>query len=379
MLETFKSGKFKSLLPYFLFALAVIGAYKAINEIGFFASGIRQLWSIITPFFYGFLLAYILNIPFSGLQKLIGKIKLKFINKRKKTISLVITYLFFAMILFLFTYLVIPYIHKIVSFFIGNLQVYYERTLQFIIYVNSLNIPGIHISPDGVLMVLQNMFQDINVEDLLASFNVLLSVPSAIFIVFLTFISSVYILIEKEKFKTFICRLLNGFAPSKVSSAIIEYTGRLNNNFRRYIFVQTIDGLILGSIVTIQLFLFRSPYFLILGLLLGILNYIPYFGSIIGTLIAVIVIMFTQGIAIGAIAAVVLFITQQIDGNIIQPKLMGGSFSLSPFLIILSVTIGGAFAGVFGMISAIPVVAILKDIMENIIAYREKQKTENSA
>jgi predicted PurR-regulated permease PerM len=108
--------------------------------------------------------------------------------------------------------------------------------------------------------------------------------------------------------------------------------------------------------------------------MLGILNYVPYFGSIIGSIIAIIIVTFTQGLTPGIITAVVLLITQQIDGNIIQPKLMGGSFSMSPLLIIISVTVGGAFAGILGMIIAIPIVAVLKDALEDLINYREQQQ-----
>ena len=377
MSDTTRLKKFKSLLPYFLLAVAVIIVHRVISDIAFFINGIKQLWSIITPFFYGFLLAFIINIPFGGLQNLIGKIKFKFINKRKKPLSLIISYILFLLILFLVMYFGIPYIIKIISFFIENLNSYYERAQQFFHYVNNLELFDIYISADTILAIIQNQFRNLSIEDLRSPINIVFGVPTAIFTMFLTFISSIYILIEKEKFKKFLCRMLMVFTAQKISSAVIEYTGRLNKNLKRYIFVQTIDGLILGSIVTLQLFLFRSPYFLILGIILGILNYIPYFGSIIGTIIAVIVVTFTQGLAIGALAAVVLFITQQIDGNIIQPKLMGGSFSISPFLVIVSVTTGGALAGVLGMIIAIPVIAILKDILENIIVHCEKNKDKS--
>ena len=107
--------------------------------------------------------------------------------------------------------------------------------------------------------------------------------------------------------------------------------------------------------------------------MLGIVNYIPYFGSIFGTLITIVVVAFTQGLTMGIAAAVTLLILQQLDANFIQPKLMGGSFSISPLLIIISITIGGAAAGVFGMIVAIPIVAVLKDILENAIQYHEKK------
>jgi len=130
--------------------------------------------------------------------------------------------------------------------------------------------------------------------------------------------------------------------------------------------------------VTIELFILGSPYFLILGILLGVLNYIPYFGSIIGCFIAIAVVAFTQSIGMAALAAALLLVTQQIDGNIIQPRLMSGSFSLSPLLVIISITIGGAFAGMLGMIIAIPVVAVLKDMLESIIEYFERKKPEHA-
>ena len=370
-----KPGKLKSLLPYFLFAVAIIGAYKVITEISFFINGITQLWGIITPFFYGFLLAYILNLPFSGLNRLFGKIK--FIRRIKKPLSIIITYLLFILALLLIIYLLIPYIFQTVSFFITNFPSYYERTLQLIDYVNNLKLLGIYISTDGILAMLHEAIQNLNIENLSSSINTVFGgLTSAIFTSVLAFISSIYVLIEKEKIKEFFNRLLNVFLPARISNATIEYAKKLNNNFRQYIFTQTIDGLILGSIVTIQLLIMGSPFAFILGLMLGIINYIPYFGSIFGSIIAIIVVTFTQGLTMGAIAAVVILITQQIDGNVIQPKLMGGSFSLSPFLVIVSISIGGAAAGVLGMIAAIPIVAVLKDMLESIMAHCERKKSE---
>ena len=83
---------------------------------------------------------------------------------------------------------------------------------------------------------------------------------------------------------------------------------------------------------------------------------------------------FTQGFGTAAFAGVTLLITQQIDGNVIQPKLMGGSFSLSPLLVVISIIFGGAIAGILGMIAAIPIVSVLKDILDKIILYYEQKK-----
>ena len=274
-------------------------------------------------------------------------------------------------------YLIIPYIYRVIAIFIADLPAYYERVLGAIDYVNDLDLFGLYISAEMIITTLQDIFQNFSVDNVTSSINTLFGgVASTMFTSILALISSIYILIEKEKFKDFLGRLFMAFLPDKTCNNIMEYAGKLNRSFKRYIYVQTIDGLILGSIVTLQLFIMRSPYFLVLGIILGIINYIPYFGSIIGSIFAVIIVIFTQGLAMGAIAAVILLITQQIDGNVIQPKLMSGSFSLSPLLVIISISIGGAVAGVFGMITAIPIIAVIKDIFENIINHYKRKKME---
>ncbi|MCL2382125.1 MAG: AI-2E family transporter [Treponema sp.] len=379
MPETIKS-KFKPLLPYFLFAIAVIIAYRVITETGFLAAAVGVVWAIVTPFFYGFLLAYIINVPYSGIQHLLQKSGVAFIGRKKKLCGGILTLMFFSLLLFLILRLLVPYVHGMASFFITNLPVYLGRVQQYFSQLDNLEtlanleLFGISISTEGILAFLHERLQNISLENLAAPINALLGVPMAIFTAVLAFISAIYILIEKDKFKAFLCRLSLAFVPTNAHNAIMKYGQRLNHNFKRYIYVQTVDGLILGAIVTLQLLLLRSPYALILGLILGIINYIPYFGSIIGTLFAIVIVAFTQGLGVAAIAAVLLLVTQQIDGNIIQPKLMGGSFSLSPLLIIISITIGGAIAGILGMIAAIPIVAVLKDMLEGILSYHEQKK-----
>jgi len=372
--KNIEPGSFKMLLPYFLLAVAVIIAFQIITNFGFVLGIIRRIWGIITPFFYGFLLAYIVNIPFGGIKRLLGRAKWKFIKKRRVSISLLITFSLMIVLLILVLNLVIPAIINSITFFILNIPVYYQSIMQYIDYLNNLEFFDIYISTDRITTVIQDMLQTFNLENMLLSLNVLRAVPAAIFTGFLAFISSIYILIEKDKFQIFIRRLLRIFLPVQVCEAIIEHTDKLNSNFKQYIKVQTIDGLILGSIVTVQLMIMGSPFAPVLGVLLGVLNYIPYFGSIVATIIAIIVVAFTQNLTMALIATVVLVITQQIDANVIQPKLMGKSFSFSPLLVIISVTVGGAIAGVLGMIAAIPIVAGLKDILETISIYYEKKK-----
>ena len=379
-MNRFRSKNFKTLFPYFLLALAIMGAFQLINQFRWFLDILGTIWGIITPFFYGFLLAYVLNIPRGAIEKLLHKSKVNFIIRRKRGFSVLLIFILFALLFAAILNWAIPAIVQNISLFITNFPTHYENVLRLIDSFNELDLFGIHISTGELSTMFTDMFQGFSLDNLASPLNALVEVSSAIFsgffVGFLTFISSIYILVEKDKFKAFLSRLLGIFTSAGVNRAIIKYAANLNKNFKRYIYTQTLDGCILGTAAAIALHIMGSPYALVLGIMLGIVNYIPYFGSIFGTLVSVIVVAFTQGLGMGAIAALVLFIIQQLDGNVLQPRLMGTSFSISPLLIIISVTVGGAVAGILGMIAAIPIVAVLKDILESIVEHFEAKKAD---
>jgi len=366
--------KLISLIPYFLFALAVIIAYRISSELSFFADFIRTAWGVILPFFYGFILAYLVNIPSSGLRKLLGKSKNKFINKYRNLLSIFVVFVILIIIVIVILNLVIPAIVDSITFFIINIPVYWEGAVQLIHHINSLDLFGLYISDEFIYAQLANALGVIRIENLLNPIAAIMGLGTTLVNGVIVFFSSIYIIVEKDKFKAVIRRLVRIFATPTAGIAFLEIFSRLNKYFRQYIRTQTIDGIILGSMATILLFLIGSPFALVLGIMLGVVNYIPYFGSIFGSLIAIIVVIFTQGATMGVVAAVSLLIIQQIDANFIQPRLMGGSFSLSPLLVIISITIGGAIAGILGMLVAIPIVAVVKDIFDSIIVYYENKK-----
>jgi len=381
--ESQKSKKYRALLPYFLFALAVIVAHRIVSELGFVVNAIGRALDIISPFFYGFLAAYILNIPCSSIQRLFAKVKINFIRKRQRVLSILSVFILLFFLIALGLNLVIPTIVNSISFFIENVPSYWERIVHVVAYINNMEFFGrrlnINISSDAIFNMIGNFFGYIGFENLSRPLSVIMDAGATVFSGFIAFIASIYILFEKDKFKEFLRRLFRAIASHAVYTVVLDHASRLNNNFRQYIRTQTIDGIILGTLMIIVLLIMGSPYALVLGIMLGIVNYIPYFGSIFGTLVAVIVVAFTQGLTMGLISAAILFTIQQIDGNVIQPKLMSGSFSLSPLLVIISITIGGAIAGIFGMLVAIPIVAVLKDILDSVIAHWERKKLEQSA
>ena len=371
--------KIKSLMPYFLLAVAIIVANRAISELDRIAGAISVFWGIVLPFFYGFVAAYIFNIPCGSIQKLLSKSKNNFILKRKKVLSIVIVLLLFLGIISLALSFVIPALVDSVSLFVASVPEIFANIMQFIEGTDDIEILGFTINISNILHQIQYFLADLSLGDLvLPSLGAIIDASTTIFggvfTLAIAFISAIYILFEKDKFKQFVDRFLRILTPQIVYRNIIKYAHSLNHSFRQYVRTQTIDGVILGGIATIVLAILGSPYFLILGIMLGVVNYIPYFGSIFGTLVACLVVAFTQGLSTGLIAAGILFVVQQIDANVIQPKLMSGSFSLSPLLVIISITVGGSLAGIFGMLIAIPIVAVLEQMLSDFMEYIEKRR-----
>ena len=130
--------------------------------------------------------------------------------------------------------------------------------------------------------------------------------------------------------------------------------------------------------MSIALSIIGVRYGILLGCMIGLLNVIPYFGAIIGVAVACIITIFTGGIEQAIIMLIVAIVLQQIDANIIGPHILGEGLKVSPILIIFAVTVGGAFFGVFGMFLAVPVVAIIKIILEDYIEFKiEQRKAKN--
>ncbi|MCL2752878.1 MAG: AI-2E family transporter [Defluviitaleaceae bacterium] len=365
--------KTKQLIPFFFLAVAIIVAYRVISSLDVFANAISWVWGVISPFFYGFLVAYIINIPCGSVQRLLNRSTNRFIIHRQRGLSVIIVLLAFLGIIALALSFIIPTVVDSILFFIDNLDMYWEGVVAFIDNLNSFGIFE-DLDPQIIWTALGNVFADFSLETLERPWNAVMGFGNALFGGVIAFISSMYILVEKDKIKAFAGNLFRIFASKNTAQVTHEATFRLNKYFRQYIKTQTVDGLILGTMATIAMFFMGSPFALVLGIMLGVFNYIPMFGSIVATAIAILVIGFTQGFTMGAISAAVLIGIQQIDVHFIQPRLLGSSFKLSPLLVIISIIVGGAIAGMLGMILAIPVVALLKDIFDSTMAYYEQKK-----
>ena len=188
-----------------------------------------------------------------------------------------------------------------------------------------------------------------------------------IFDLFVTIIVSIYLLLERTEILNFAKKLISSIFKSNVTKKINNYFRKTNEIFYKFIYSQVLDAFIIGILISIALSIMNVKYAVLLGLMIGIFNIIPYFGAIVASVIAIIITIFTGGFGQAVIMAIVVIILQQIDANIINPKIVGSSLKLSPILIIFAVTVGGAYFGILGMFLSVPIVAIIKILVLDYI------------
>ena len=366
----------KKLFPFFLLAVSVIVAYQVITNLDTVLGWLQTFLSILQPFFAGFIIAYILNIPCQLLTRLFQKSRNRAVRRLAKAFSIGIIY---AVVLFLIVIILskaVPALSKSIGNFIINAEVYQRNMNDFVGRLSQQLNLDINLDSLFKTLSVENIVDFLTLENIQTSINAVMGVSSGILNAALALISSIYFLLEAESFCKFAMRLLGIFIPPKPLGLFMKYVRNVNSYFKTFLRCQIIDACIIGTVASVGLWIIGSQYFQILGPMIGIFNLIPYFGSIIASLLAVVIIAFTEGMMPAVITAIFLIIMQQLDGNLLQPRLLGGSLSLSPLLIIIGITVGGAFWGVLGMIIAVPIITVLKNILDDFISYQEKSKNK---
>ena len=370
-----KSNNIKKWLYWFSLAVAVIVIYKFLDNFTAIGEFLSNLIGILMPFIMGILIAYILYIPCKKIEECFKNTKLKILKKKSRTLSIFTCYLILAIILFILINVILPPIIVSVGDLLNNLPGYYSGLTNF---VNSL--------PEDATLQKLNLQEIINqissidlakylsIESITRYIKGAISVASGIFDVFVTLIISIYTLAEREKILGFLKRVGLALFKEDTYKVVSKYFKRTNEIFFNFISGQIIDAVIVGVITTIAMAIMKVKYAALLGFMIGLFNLIPFFGAIVAVAIAIFITICTGGISKAIWLAIVVIILQQIDANIINPKILGDKLKISPILVIFSVAFAGAYFGVLGMFLAVPVIAMLKLIINDYLEYKQEKR-----
>lgn len=368
-------GTITKWIYWFLFAVAIILVYKTVDSFTEIKAWIANFFSVISPFLGGILIAYLLYIPCKKVEQLIQKIKIKPIQKRARTISVLCIYLFVTILLIVSFRFILPSIIQSIIDLVGNFQEYYKQTM-----IQLEQMPEDTILHQPIIKeILENISnidlkEWININKLTEYAEGAIQVASSIFTIFVTIIVSVYILIERKRILDFLRKLATAIFQKETYKSLGHYFDRTNEIFFKFLASQILDAIIVGIITSIAMSIMGVKYAVLLGCMIGICNLIPYFGAIVAVIIAILITILTGGIGQAILMAIVVTILQQIDANIINPKIVGNSLKISPLLVIFAVTIGGAYFGVLGMFLAVPIIAVLKLVVNDYIDLKNRKK-----
>ncbi len=369
-------GKLTKWLYWFLFALAVILVYKTLDNFSAIGNWIANLIDVLMPFVIGLLIAYLLYIPCRKLESIYRKSKkLKIISKRARGLSILTVYIIIIIILIVAINYLLPIVANSIIDLVSNIQGYYNSLM-----INIDNLPDDSIFKNEIVLdaiegiKTIDLKQYINMSKLAEYAKGAIDFAGRIIDFFVAIIVSIYLLLERREILEFIKKLGRAILNKRAYRNFGKYFDRTNSIFFNFLAGQLLDGLIIGIITSIAMLILGVKYAISLGFMIGIFNLIPYFGAIIAVIIAAIITLLTGGLWQTVIMVIVLIILQQIDANIINPKILGNSLKISPLLVIFAVSVGGAYFGFWGMFLSVPVIAVIKLVLTDYIEYKNRIK-----
>lgn len=363
-----KSGSnFKKFwLPLFLFAVAIIIFYKVVDRLPQVFSAILDVLGVISPFIGGLIIAFVLYKPVFKLEKLLLKSKKTFLKNHARGISVLGSYCSLILILTLILYLLLPRIFSSAMSLVQNLPTYYDSAVE---YVKTLS------GEDGKIFGfdVNKILSSLSVSNILSYFDLsavgkyageIFSATGTIIDVFMAFVVSVYVLLGRNHLVKVARKILSMVLTKEKVEKLGRYSIRISDIFYSYIYSQLIDAVIVCVLCFIIFSIIGIPYGSLLAILMGLCNMIPYFGAIIGGGVTVIVTLITSGNFLKAIIVLAcIIVVQQVDANLLQPKIVADSVGLKPIYVLLAIMIGSGLFGFVGMLICVPVMAVIRMII----------------
>ena len=377
-MEEIKQG-WKKRISWLLIALTVVIVYKMLDNFSNVTEWFGTFFRILKPFFAGLLISYILFMPCKKIENALSKSKLKFVKKKARGLSVIATYIIFVLIMVIIINCIFPVLKESVVELVSNIPGYYETLVN-----KYKELPEDSVLKNDVIKdkmtelsnIDMKQFLSINNEKIIEYVKNIINIFSGIFDVFVSIIVSVYILLQRTAIMKFLRRFARAVFKKNTYEAVNKYFTKANEVFFTFISSQLLDAVIVGILTTVAMLIIKVKYAPLIGFTIGLFNMIPYIGAIVAVGIGILITFITGGLGKAIAMAIVVIILQQIDANIINPKIIGVSLEISPLLVIFAVTVGGAYFGILGMFLGVPIAVVTKTVLNDWIDSKNKFRDE---
>lgn len=385
---------------YFLAAAGLVVLYCLLQKLSVAGVAVKWVLGILSPIFVGFIIAFVLNIPMRGLEKLWDSCELgikNFIEKKRKKKSgkavqigrvselvrrpfcLLLAIAVIVAILVAVVNLILPELGKAIMLLVEGVPEWLEKAMKWcmqyaeeypFIYdaIMELNIDW-QTTARGLLSLIGTGTVGVVGNTLTGIIGALGGIVD--FVIALIF--AIYVLLNKETLSGQIKKLFQAFLSDKVRSTVLHVATTCHGIFCAFITGQCIEAVILGSLCAVGMLIFRFPYAAMIGVLVGVTALIPVVGAFIGAGVGAFLILMNDPFQ-ALMFIIFIVILQQIEGNVIYPKVVGNSVGLPAMWVLAAVTVGAGIGGIVGMLFAVPTASVAYTLLREATEKRIEKK-----
>lgn len=378
-MKDFLGQKFKEywgIVTYIIILAYVIFNFKNI------ISGVENIIGVLLPFIVGIAIAFMLNLVMRIFEErvftFLDNKKYQKYSRFKRPLSVALTFIFVFMIIFGLIRFIIPQLIDSISTLTYAIPAYMKSFEELISqYVSDTEI--LNTLWNNFLSAWREILQftgQIVVSSLSGVVNITVGFTSGLFNFILSVIFSIYMLLNKERLQLGMKKVLYAFSGRKFADKIM-YLGKISNEaFSNYIGGQFIEAIIIGVLCFIGMLVLKMPYALLISVLVAVTALIPIFGAFIGTIPSAFIILIIDPMK-ALWFVIFIIVLQQVEGNLIYPKVVGSSLGLPPIWVMLAMIIGGNTFGLIGILLGIPIFSVIYKVFKEFVDKRLNYKNIN--
>lgn len=374
--------KLKELILFTIIILIALWDYRILFE------WIGVAFRIVLPFILGGGIAFILNIPMSFLEEKIFQnrhLKEKKIAQRlSRPVCLVLTLAIVIGVVVLVMFVVIPELTRTILSLGRTIQTFIPEAQQFLekLFTDNKEIQAwlsnLNLDVGRLTDTVMSFFQNSAGNVLNSTMSAIGSIVSGVTTFVIAFVFSCYVLLQKEKLNVQVKKVVYAFFPEKRAEWMFEVGSLASKAFSSFFTGQCVEALILGCMFFVVMSILNMPYTMLVSVLIAFTALIPIFGAFIGCFVGAFLILMVDPMQM-VVFVVTFLILQQIEGNLIYPKVVGSSVGLPSIWVLAAVTIGGSLMGIVGMLIFIPIVSVVYTLFRASVYKHLRKKNRDIA
>ena len=373
----------KNIKRILLLVACSIILYWALNNLSTLGKLLGSFFSLFSPLLIGAGIAYVMNLLLKAIERLwdmaLKKAPELWRVKLKRPICLTATILLFLGIIFAIFFILIPRLEEAGSTLISNVPGYITQiqnwwgSLVDFAAGHGVTLPELSMNVEDATKFISKILSSDSSNVVNTTIDITTSILGALVNILLALVFSVYMLAQKETLISQSRRLLLAALPRKAGQRTMHILKLTNNAFSSFVTGQVTEAFILGSLCCIGMLILRLPYALPVSVIISFTSLIPIFGAWIGAATGAFLIVFVSPIK-ALTFLIFLLILQQVEGNLIYPKVVGKSVGLPGLWVLAAVTIGGGIFGMLGMLLGVPICSVIYALVQDFI---RSQPTED--